>query len=119
MIDGGGKEYTDYMRPLTDKELQQISAPLLFEPHGVELTYQSVMSERMTAFGKPSDILYFQGASHQTTRPQHRLRSLGTHIDWWRFWLKGEEDSDPEKQAQYAHWRELSDLQKAQEPSAD
>lgn len=111
-IDGGASEYTDHMRPFTDEELKRIHAPVLFESHGrLTLVYHSAMADRMMALGKAADILYFDTASHSTARPQHRLRSLGTHVDWWRFWLKGEEDPDPSKLAQYAHWRELRDMQ--------
>jgi hypothetical protein len=28
-------------------------------------------------------------------------------VDWFCFWLKGEEDPDPAKASQYARWREL------------
>jgi len=31
--------------------------------------------------------------------------------DWFRFWPKGEEDSDPSKAEQYSRWRELRKLQ--------
>jgi hypothetical protein len=65
------------------------------------------MANRMEALGKPNEILYFAAASHSTVRPRHRLRSLGVHMDWWRFWLKREEDADPAKAQQYIHWRKL------------
>jgi hypothetical protein len=32
-------------------------------------------------------------------------------VDWFRFWLKGEEDPDPAKSEQYARWRELHKLE--------
>jgi hypothetical protein len=32
-------------------------------------------------------------------------------VDWFCFWLKGEENPDPAKAGQYAHWRELRRLQ--------
>jgi hypothetical protein len=34
-------------------------------------------------------------------------------VDWFSFWLKDEEDKDPEKSAMYAHWRELRNSPKA------
>ena len=39
-------------------------------------------------------------------------------VDWFRFWLKGEEDLDPAKAEQYTRWRELRKLQEqnAQQP---
>jgi hypothetical protein len=45
--------------------------------------------------------------------------AMGSHgfaarnLDWFRFWLKGEEDPDPAKAEQYARWRELRKLQEA------
>jgi hypothetical protein len=37
--------------------------------------------------------------------------SQGGTVDWFRFWLKGEEDPDPAKTEQYKRWRELRKLQ--------
>lgn len=113
--DGGASEYTDGMRPFTDRELSQIRTPVMFQSHGLwSLVYHGYMADRMNQLGRPAEILYFQTASHSTTRPRHRLRSLGSSIDWWRFWLKGEEDPDPAKAAQYEHWRELRSVQERQ-----
>jgi hypothetical protein len=33
------------------------------------------------------------------------------NVDWFRFWLLGEEDPSAEKAEQYARWRELRTLQ--------
>jgi dipeptidyl aminopeptidase/acylaminoacyl peptidase len=107
-VDGGSRQYVPRMRPFTDEELKRMRTPLLFEPHGLlSLVSEMQMAERLEAFGKPTEVLYFATASHSTTRPQHRLRSLQTHLDWWRFWLKDHEDSDPEKAAQYRRWRAM------------
>jgi len=113
-IDGGGVEYNDGMRAFSDDELKHIRTPKLLEAHGLtSLVWLAGMADRMTSLGKPNDILYFATASHSTTRPQHRLRSLGTHLDWWNFWLKGQEDPDPIKADQYTHWRKLRETQKS------
>lgn len=106
--DGGASEYTDHMRPFTDEELKHITTPLMFQSHGIwSVVYHGAMADRLNAFNRPVDMLYFQSASHSTTRPQHRLRSLGSSIDWWRFWLMDKSDANPDKAAQYAHWRGL------------
>jgi hypothetical protein len=34
------------------------------------------------------------------------------NLDWFCFWLKGEEDPDPIKAEQYAAWRAFRELQK-------
>jgi dipeptidyl aminopeptidase/acylaminoacyl peptidase len=111
-VDGGASEYTEGMRPFTDEELQRIATPVMFHSHGLwSLTYHGMMADRLNHMDRPAEILYFATASHSTTRPQHRLRSLGTSIDWWRFWLKNEQDPDPAKAGQYEHWREMRAVQ--------
>jgi hypothetical protein len=32
-------------------------------------------------------------------------------VDWFRFWLKEEEDPEPAKAEQYKRWRELKKMQ--------
>ena len=50
--------------------------------------------------------------------PAARMASQGGSVDWFRFWLKGEEDSDPAKAEQYKRWRELRKLQEANAATA-
>lgn len=107
-IDGGTRDYNDGMRPYTDGELGQIRTPLLLQPHGLtRLVFASAMADRMSAMGKPVEVLYFEEAPHSTIQPRHRWRSLTTHVDWWQFWLRDQEDPDPEKERQYERWRDL------------
>ena len=48
-------------------------------------------------------------ASHNLQRPQARYASQQGNIDWFGFWLKGYENPDPEKAAQYNRWRTMRD----------
>lgn len=60
--------------------------------------------------GKPVELFVIpdiQHGSHILQNPAQRLASQGGTVDWFRFWLNGEEDTDPHKTAQYARWREL------------
>ena len=113
-IDGGNVEYNERMRPFTDGELSRITTPLLFQPHGAgALLNPAFMAGRLAAMGKATEILWFKTASHSTTRPQHRFRSLDTHLDWWKFWLKDEESTDPAKAGQMRQWRRLREMRDA------
>jgi len=67
---------------------------------------------------KPVDLLYLPTATHVLVKPWDRLASLGPTVDWFRFWLKGEEDPDPAKAEQYAGWRELRKLQQQNQNKA-
>ena len=60
---------------------------------------------------KPVDLIYIPDGSHALVKPWERMTSQQGDVDWFCFWLKGEEDPDPEKAEQYARWRELRKLQ--------
>jgi dipeptidyl aminopeptidase/acylaminoacyl peptidase len=67
---------------------------------------------------KPVDLIMVQAGAHVMTNPTQRLASQTTNVDWFRFWLQGEEDPDPTKKEQYTRWRELRKLEVANEKSA-
>jgi dipeptidyl aminopeptidase/acylaminoacyl peptidase len=59
---------------------------------------------------KPVDLVYLPTGTHILVKPWERLVSQGGAVDWFCFWLKGEEDPDPAKVEQYARWRTLRKL---------
>jgi len=60
---------------------------------------------------KPVDLIVLSSDQHELTNPEARMASQGGAVDWFRFWLKGEEDPDMAKTEQYKRWRELRKLQ--------
>jgi len=96
-----------------DFNLDKIRAPLLLEAtSGIA----SVLGEweiyaSLRLQGKPVDLISYPDGEHVLRKPLERLASQQGNVDWFRFWLKGEEDPDPAKAAQYARWRELHRLQ--------
>jgi hypothetical protein len=56
---------------------------------------------------KPVDLIIIPGSEHVVTSPVAQMTSQGGTVDWFRFWLKDEEDPDPTKAEQYKRWREL------------
>jgi dipeptidyl aminopeptidase/acylaminoacyl peptidase len=65
--------------------------------------------------GKPVELYYYPKGAHPLDTPFERVASLQRNVDWFRFWLKGEEDADPTKAEQYTRWRELRRLQQTDE----
>jgi len=61
--------------------------------------------------GKPVEMIYIPQGAHIVEKPWDRMISQQGNVDWFCFWLKGEEDSDPAKAEQYERWRELRKLQ--------
>jgi dipeptidyl aminopeptidase/acylaminoacyl peptidase len=68
---------------------------------------------------KPVDLIVLTDGEHVLTNPAARMASQGGSVDWFRFWLKGEEDPDPAKADQYARWHELRKLQENSEKAAN
>jgi hypothetical protein len=67
---------------------------------------------------KPVDFIWLPYGTHLLVKPWERMTSEQGNVDWFRFWLKGEEDSDPAKADQYRRWRELRKLQLRSQGSA-
>jgi hypothetical protein len=62
----------------------------------------------LTLQKSPVDFIEIPDASHLMQKPWDRRISLQGLVDWFCFWLKGEEDSDPQKAGQYTRWRRLA-----------
>lgn len=58
---------------------------------------------------KKADLYVFPNEPHQKFQPRHKLAVYERNLDWFLFWLRGIEDPDPAKAAQYALWRSLRD----------
>ncbi len=69
----------------------------------------------LTRLGKPVEMMYIQEGAHILQKPWDRMISQQGNVDWFCFWLKGEEDPDPAKAEQYKRWRELRKLQEQNE----
>ncbi len=66
----------------------------------------------LTRLRKPVDMLVIEDGSHVLEKPWDRMISQQGNVDWFCFWLKGEEDPDPAKKNQYARWRTLRKTQR-------
>ena len=67
---------------------------------------------------KPVDLIMLQAGTHVMTNPTQRLAAEAANVDWFRFWLKGEEDPDPGKAEQYERWRALRTIQNKNEQTS-
>jgi hypothetical protein len=61
----------------------------------------------LSRLGKPVEFIYLPDAAHLIVKPWERAVAQQGLVDWFQFWLRGEEDADPSKQQQYARWRDL------------
>ncbi|WP_284618542.1 alpha/beta hydrolase family protein [Aquabacterium humicola] len=72
---------------------------------------------------KPAEMVVLPGGTHNLGRPGDRMISLQGNVDWYRFWLKGEERSEPflpdesteTLRTQYARWRQMAELKQVED----
>ena len=64
----------------------------------------------LTALGKPVEMIYLPEGTHILEKPWDRMVSQQGNVDWFCFWLKGEEDPDPAKAEHYKRWHNLRAL---------
>lgn len=65
------------------------------------------MFSGLRRLGKPVELYYFPDGIHLLVKPQERFEASQGSVDWFRFWLMDEEDTDPAKAAQYTRWRRM------------
>lgn len=112
-FDGG---LLNWMRTAPNFNLDKIATPLLIS----SLENDSILAQWETYAGlrilkKPVDMMWMRqtNAPHVLIEPRQRYFSQETAVDWFVFWLKDEEDTDPGKSLEYERWRTLRDLQRA------
>ncbi len=95
-----------------DLNAEKIHAPLLLEAHGIPTAVGmfSVFNGLRLAH-RPTELQYYLEEDHDLVSPASQMSALTRQIDWYRFWLKSEEDPVPSKALQYARWRKLKELQ--------
>lgn len=67
---------------------------------------------------KPVEMIRIPDGNHGLSRPSERMISLQGNVDWYRFWLRGEERSEvvipgetnTSLKEQYVRWRQLAEL---------
>ncbi len=65
--------------------------------------------------GMPTEFVVYPQTGHNPSIPSIQKESATRNLDWFRFWLLGEEDPDPAKAVQYARWRQMRDERCARE----
>jgi hypothetical protein len=65
----------------------------------------------LSNLAKPVDFVWLPFATHLLVRPWERVTSLQGSVDWFAFWLKGEEARSPSNSRRYERWERLRTLQ--------
>jgi dipeptidyl aminopeptidase/acylaminoacyl peptidase len=95
--------------------MDKIETPLRIQAlHPTSLLFEWDWYTGLFRLGKPVELIYIPEGVHVLEKPWDRMISQQGNVDWFCFWLKGEEDPNPAKAEQYKRWRELRKLQNAQ-----
>jgi dipeptidyl aminopeptidase/acylaminoacyl peptidase len=98
-----------------------IRSALRIETYGREVHNNWDLYALMRRQYKPVELLFFPHGAHALARPSDRMISLQGNVDWYRFWLKGEQRSQvlvpgetPESlREQYRRWEVMAELKRA------
>lgn len=92
--------------------MDKVQAPVRIEALGIRTVLP--MWEWLAGLerlGRPVEMILVPNGVHILQKPWDRLISQGENVDWFCFWLKGDEDHAREKQDQYMRWHRLRALQ--------
>jgi len=117
-VNGGKPFVREGLRNWIEKSpgfnLEQVKTPLLLlHPGKTSVIYSMEPYAALQALHKPVDLIMLPEGTHVMSNPAQRLAAETINVDWFRYWLKGEEDPAPRKAEQYARWRELRRLHEA------
>jgi dipeptidyl aminopeptidase/acylaminoacyl peptidase len=102
-----GDSLENWRKMAVNFNLDKITAPLLLQSILGPLGEWEIYSG-LRWLKKPTELLnFYPEGIHTLVKPGQRMTSQQTTVDWFCFWIKGEEDPDPAKAEQYARWREL------------
>ena len=103
-----GEGLQQWLKRSPSFNLDKITTPLLVVAEGhSDLLFMWEPYAGLRYLQKPVDLVILNTDEHVLTNPSVRLASQGGSVDWFRFWLKNEEDPNPTKAEQYTRWRML------------
>ena len=112
-LNGGGTPFgrnlMTWLRDAPGFNLDRVDTPVRLEEHGVNGGLLELWEwySGLSKLAKPVEYLYLPDAPHLLVKPWERRASQQGAVDWFSFWLKGEEDSGATKRDQYRRWQEL------------
>jgi dipeptidyl aminopeptidase/acylaminoacyl peptidase len=112
---GSSSRYQTYA---LEQNIDRVHAPLLVNvsDHEVLLSLSTIFA--LEDAGRAVEAFVYPGEYHIKYQPAHRLSLYERNIDWMNFWLRGVDDPDPAKTAQYVRWRKMREDQCRLEPDA-
>lgn len=118
LVNGGppfGSDFAKWLEHSTSFSIDKVSSPVRMECHDWQVLGCWEWYSMLTHMGKPVELIYLPDAVHILVKPWERMTSQQGDVDWFCFWLNGDEDGDPKKREQYERWREMRAEQRSQQ----
>jgi dipeptidyl aminopeptidase/acylaminoacyl peptidase len=106
-----GKSRANWRQVAPDLNAEHIDVPVLNNDPDSEFLADLALYTSLRELGKPVELFIYPNELHHVNQPKHRYQIYERNLDWFRFWLKSEESSNPAKSEQYQRWRQLRQLQ--------
>ena len=119
VADADGKPIPErFARLSATLNAKAIHTPLLLNTPDNEYLVSLPLYAAMRTAKKPVELWVYPDEYHTKVQPRHRYSVYERNLDWFRFWLKREEDPSPAKKDQYERWRKLRALHEADRAAA-
>jgi len=114
-----GKSEANWKQLAPELNAGRIDVPVLNNDPDSEFLGDLALYTSLRELGKPMELFIYPNELHRINQPKHRYQIYERNLDWFRFWLKSEESSDPDKREQYQRWRRLRELQRKAQSNDD
>jgi len=102
-----GDSSKNWERLAASLNANEIESPLLINTADSEFIACLSLYTSLEQMHKPVELYIYADELHIKNQPRHRFEIYERNVDWFRFWLKDEKDSVPEKRDQYSRWEKL------------
>jgi dipeptidyl aminopeptidase/acylaminoacyl peptidase len=88
--------------------ITRIKAPLLMQLPESEMRMAIETYGRLARTTTPVEMYAYPNETHIKWMPRHKLAVYKRNLDWFRYWLQGDRDTDPVLDDQYRRWTSFS-----------
>jgi len=90
------------------RHARSLTRPMLVQVADEELLSTLPTVTALREVGAPIDLFVLPGEHHYKWQPAHRLAMYERSLDWFDYWLKDEEPTDPRRLADVKRWEAWS-----------
>jgi dipeptidyl aminopeptidase/acylaminoacyl peptidase len=102
-----GASRTNWHKIAAMLNADRIDSPLLINAADSEYLVGLGLVTSLEQLRKPVEMFIYPNELHFKIQPKHRQEIYERNVDWFRFWLRNEQDPAPSKTEEYKRWHDL------------